>query len=190
MGLLDFLGGGEEAKAKLVTVDPSIQADMTKNRDQVLNKSTDDYSKESMAGVDGPKDYSSQVNQSEQALGGSEPGMSGAINQRYQGLVGEKLNSMSGQAKMRGFETKSRNLETVNKFDQAKQNIDAENKQRQLQADNAAAHARNSALSSVLGIGAMVGAAALTGGAAAPLLAGTAMKGLSTGGGSAGNNVA
>lgn len=167
MGLLDALfggggsSGGSQVKPELVDVNPETIKAMNANKDTAINTSAEDYAKKSMEGINGPQDHSDQVAQSEQSLGGSEPGMQGAISSRYQGLVGQKLNNMANQAKLKGFESKGNALATSNQMEMAKNNIDSQNRQRQLQADNANSQARNSTLSSVLGIGAMIAGQAI-----------------------------
>ena len=146
-----------------VNVDQKTNDALRANTEAAASTTGEQYGQQAMQGIGGPSDYSAQMAQSEKALGGEEPGISGAINQRYQGLVGERIGNLANSAKLKGYETKANRLENARVMQQAKSNIVAENRRRQLEADQANERARNGALASVLGIGAMVAGTLLAG---------------------------
>lgn len=170
-----MFGGSSDVKADLVHVNPQVAEALKKNTDEAATKTAADYESASMAGIGGPTNYSTQMAQSEKALGGEEPGISGAINQRYQGLVGEKLSSLGNQARLKSYETAANRQASAMQMQTAHNNILAENRRRQKEANDANENARNSALASVLKIGVAIAATIATGGAAAPALVAAAV---------------
>ena len=180
---MGLFGGDSDVKAEQVNVDPAIVEALKKNTDAAANTSADDYSKRSMQGIGGPSDNSAQVAQSEKALGGDEPGISGAINQRYQGIVGEKLAALGNTAKLKGYETAANRQASAMQMQTAHNNILAENRRRQKEANDANENARGAALTSILRVAGTVVGAIFGGPAGAAIggAAGTAVGGLASG---------
>jgi hypothetical protein len=175
------LFGGSDVKPDLVQIDQQTLTGLDDLSKQASQQSVGAVEQGLLKGVGGPKDYTQQIAQQEKALGGYEPGMSGAIQNKYKSLAGEGIERLKTQAKLKSFDMKSQQLQRVGDLKQAKNQIDAENKRRQYEADLANEQARNSALASVLGIGAVIAGNALAG----PIgggLAGTVVKGGEAGG--------
>lgn len=152
-------GGGGGAKAQKVELDPRAKESLEKYSQEAGVRSAQDYAAESMKGVDqGPSDLSAQMQQREKSLGGYEPGIGQAIEQRYRARASEGFNKLKNQAELTGYATKAERLQNAAAMNQAVNNVNAQNQQRQNEADAANKRARSSALGSVLGIaGAIAG---------------------------------
>lgn len=172
MGLLESIGGAlglggggsSDVKPELVQINPETQEALKKYSKEASETSVGDIASKLQKGVaTAPADYSKMVAQKEQALGGYEPGISQAIQNKYKAIAGEHLSGLADQAKMKAFEIKAANLGQASKLQQAKTNIDAQNAQRVQQAEQANARARSSALASILKIGGTIAGAAIGG---------------------------
>jgi hypothetical protein len=167
-GLFGGGGGGGSVKAERVEIDPETKRLIDEQAREGATKSAQDFAAESMKGVQqAPKDYSRQVEQTEKSLGGAEPGIGKAIQSRYQNVAREGFNKLKNQALLQGHEQKSAKLQNAAAMNQAINNVNAENRKRQQEADAANSRARSSALGSILGIAGTIAGAAIGGPAGA-----------------------
>lgn len=169
---MGLFGGGDDIQPELINLDPIAQAALDQNIKDATTKTAEDYQKESMQGVHSQPIDSQSIQQKEQAMGGYEPGISGAIQNRYKGIVGENLQALKTKAQLQSNETQAMRLQKAHVFHTAKLNIDAENKRRIFEAQSANDNARNAALAGIIGVVFTVAGAALGGPAGAAVGAG------------------
>lgn len=156
-------GGGSSVKAETVNIDPETLKAYDKFSSEANQTPVDKLAEQANQGIGEAKDYSKQTEAREKALGGYEPGIGRAINQRYQNLASEGLSKLKNQGQVRAFEQKAQNIQTAQAMKQARDNVNMENQRRVREADMANQRARSSALSSVLGLVGTVAGAAIGG---------------------------
>ena len=156
-----LFGGGDEVSADLIRVSPEGE----KRIDTVVgdaSKSLGDYAKDINQGVANTSNNQESLTKQQQ-LYGQENNLGKAIRSRYQGLLQGNLERLKQSGDVDAFAIKSNRLQQAEQVAKARQQINMQNYQRQMQAFIANQQARSQALSSVFGLAGTVGGAIVGG---------------------------
>lgn len=170
MSLLDIFGGNSNVTAPAVVPSPE-----TENRINTLvndnTQSQGDLASKINAGTNTSMNTDQQSRQN-QVMYGTEPGMSDAIQGRYQSLLNKAQTGIQSQGDQTAYQMKAQQLQQAQSVMSARQQIDTQNFQRQMDAYTQNQKARSQAIGAIFGLAGTVGGA-MVGGPAGAVVGGS-----------------
>lgn len=155
--------GGEDIQSTNVAVDPRTESQLNRLTQEAA-RSSQDLASEANQGLDDSAKAIVAADKSYlKRLGENDGAVSKAIQKRYENLLGSDIKRLRAQGEVQARLDRGKNLEQAAAVAQARNNINMQNWQRQMQAHQANQAARSQAIASVFGLAGTVGGALIAG---------------------------